>query len=47
MSITQGSPLPDVTQTTTRTDNAPDYYTKYLSDLSTAGQTAVARSPSQ
>lgn len=47
MSITQGSPLPDITQTTTRTDNAPDYYTKYLSDLSTAGQTAVARSPTQ
>lgn len=47
MSLTQGSPLPDVTQTTTRTDNAPDYYTKYLSDLSTAGQAAVARSPTQ
>lgn len=47
MSLTQGSPLPDVTQTTTRTDNAPDYYTKYLSDLSSAGQAAVARSPTQ
>ena len=47
MSITQGAPLPDVTQTTTRTDNAPDYYTKYLSDLSTAGQTAISRSPTQ
>ena len=47
MALTQGSPLPDVTQTTTRTDNAPDYYTKYLTDVSTAGQTAMARSPTQ
>ena len=47
MSLTQGSPLPDVTQTTTRTDNAPDYYTKYLSDISSAGQTAMSRSPTQ
>jgi hypothetical protein len=47
MALTQGAPLPDVTQTTTRTDNAPDYYTKYLSDISSAGQTAMARSPTQ
>jgi len=45
MALTQGSPLPDITQTTTRTDNAPDYYTKYLTDVSTAGQTAMGRSP--
>lgn len=47
MAITQGSPLPDVTQTTTRTDNAPDYYTKYLTDISAAGQNAMARTPAQ
>ena len=47
MSLTQGSPLPDVTQTTTRTDNAPDYYTNYLTDVSKAGTTAMARSPTQ
>jgi hypothetical protein len=47
MALTQGSPLPDITQTTTRTDQAPDYYTNYLSGLSQAGQTAVARSPTQ
>ena len=47
MALTQGSPLPDVTQTTTRTDVAPDYYTKYLTDVSAAGQTAMARSPTQ
>ena len=47
MALTQGSPLPDITQTTTRTDNAPDYYTKYLTDVSTAGQTAMGRTPTQ
>lgn len=47
MALTQGAPLPDITQTTTRTDNAPDYYTKYLTDVSTAGQTAMGRSPTQ
>jgi len=47
MALTQGSPLPDITQTTTRTDNAPDYYTKYLTDVSAAGQTAMGRSPTQ
>ena len=47
MALTQGSPLPDITQTTTRTDQAPDYYKDYLSGLSQAGQTAMARSPTQ
>lgn len=47
MALTQGSPLPDITQTTTRTDQAPDYYSNYLSGLSQAGQTAMARSPTQ
>ncbi len=47
MALTQGSPLPDITQTTTRTDQAPDYYTNYLSGLSQAGQTAINRTPQQ
>ena len=41
MSITQGAPLPDITQTTTTADQAPDYYKNYLTGLSTAGQTAM------
>ena len=40
MSITQGSPLPDITTTTTQAKTAPSYYTDYLSGLSQAGQTA-------
>jgi hypothetical protein len=47
MSITQGSPLPDITQTTTRTDTAPQYYTDYLTDLAGAGQTAIGRTAEQ
>jgi len=47
MSITQGAPLPDIKTTETRTDNAPSYYTNYLSGLSTAGTNAMARSPTQ
>jgi len=33
---------PDVTRTTTTTQQAPSYYTNYLSGLSQAGQTALA-----
>jgi hypothetical protein len=47
MSITQGAPLPDIKQTTTTQDNAPSYYTNYLSGLSTAGQAAMGKSPTQ
>ena len=47
MSITQGAPLPDIKTTETRVDNAPSYYTNYLSGLSTAGQAAMAKSPEQ
>ena len=47
MAFTQGAPLPDVTQTTTRTDQAPEYYTNYLSGLSQAGQKAIARTPAE
>lgn len=47
MALTQGAPLPDIKTTETRTDTAPDYYTQYLSGLSQAGQSAIARSPTQ
>jgi hypothetical protein len=47
MAITQGSPLPDIKTTETRTDNAPSYFTNYLTGLSTAGTNAMARSPTQ
>lgn len=40
-SFTQGDPLPDITQTTTKTTTAPDYYTNYLSNLSAAGNAAL------
>jgi hypothetical protein len=39
----QGSPLPDITQTTSTKSTAPDYYTNYLKDLGTAGQTALTK----
>lgn len=42
-SFVQGAPLPDITQKETRADIAPDYYTNYLQDLSTAGQTAIGK----
>jgi hypothetical protein len=47
MAFTDSKPLPDVKTTETRTDTAPDYYTNYLRDLSTAGQTAMERTPGQ
>ncbi len=47
MSFTQGAPLPDITQTTKTADNAPSYYTDYLSGLSQAGTTALAKTPQQ
>jgi hypothetical protein len=43
MGLLQGSPLPNVTETTTTTQNAPDYYKNYLTSLSQAGQTAMGR----
>jgi hypothetical protein len=39
MSLTQGSPLPDVTVKQTSTTSAPDYYTNYLSTLANLGKT--------
>jgi len=47
MSITQGSPLPDVTKTTTTTQTAPDYYTNYLTQLSQAGQDALKKTAAE
>jgi hypothetical protein len=41
MSLTQGSPLPDVTVKQSAATTAPDYYTNYLSNLATAGQNQV------
>jgi len=42
-SLTQGAPLPDITQTTSTKSTAPDYYTNYLRDIGAAGQTALTR----
>lgn len=47
MAITQGSPLPNITQTETRTDVAPAYYTDYLTGLSEAAKTAMGRTPAE
>ena len=47
MALTQGSPLPDITQTTTRTDTAPDYYTNYLQNLSSAAKTGMGRTAAE
>ena len=43
MSFAQGSPLPNVTETTTDKQVAPDYYTSQLENLQRAGQTAMGR----
>jgi len=47
MSITQGSPLPDITETTTTTQTTPDYYTKYLTDISKVGTDSLTRTAGQ
>jgi hypothetical protein len=41
MSLTSGSPLPDVTQTTTAKTEAPGYFSDYLSGLAQSGQSAL------
>lgn len=46
MAITQGGPLPDITQTTTTAQVTPEYYTDYLTELSQAGETAMDREAS-
>lgn len=47
MSITAGSPLPNVTETTTKALTAPEYYTNYLTGLSQVGQTALGKTAEQ
>lgn len=47
MAFTQGSPLPDITETRTKVDTAPQYYTDYLSDLAGAGQAAIGRTAAE
>jgi hypothetical protein len=42
-SFTQGSALPNITTTQTKTSTAPGYYTDYLTDLSGAGTAAMSR----
>jgi hypothetical protein len=44
MSILQGSPLANVTETTTTTDKAPAGYTGYLENLAKAGSGALTKS---
>ena len=47
MSITQGAPLPNITETTTTTQDAPQYYDQLLSGLAGAGTTALGKTPEQ
>ena len=47
MSITQGSPLPDVKTTTTTVDNAPNYYTNFLQGMSNVGTAAMGKTGNQ
>lgn len=47
MSITQGAPLPDVKETTTTAQTAPDYYTNYLTQIAQAGQGALGRTAAE
>jgi hypothetical protein len=41
MSLTQGSPLPNITTTQSQTTTAPTWYTDYLSNLATGATTAA------
>lgn len=43
MALTQGAPLPNITTTDTSVQKAPQFYTDYLTGLSTAASTAMAR----
>lgn len=47
MAITQGDPLPSITTTDTKKETAPQFYTDYLTDLSTAASTAMDKKPSE
>mgnify|MGYP003341271524 FL=1 len=42
MSLTQGSPLPNITTTQGQTTTAPSWYTDYLSNLASQGTTGAA-----
>lgn len=41
-SLTQGSPLPNITQTTSQSTTVPQFYQDYLTNLATKGATALA-----
>ena len=43
MSVLQGQPLPNVTETTTTAKTGPDYFDTHLDDLAKAGETAMER----
>ncbi len=47
MAFLQGTPLPDIKETTTRAQEAPQYYTDYLSGLAGAGTTAMGKTGQQ
>lgn len=47
MSFTQGAPLPNATETTTTSQDAPAYYDTLLSGLAGAGTTALSKTPQQ
>ena len=47
MAVFQGAPLPDITETTKKVTEAPGYYTDYLTGLSQAGTTELAKTPDQ
>lgn len=46
-SFTQGSALPNITTTQTKTETTPGYYTDYLTNLSNVGQEALKRPADQ
>lgn len=47
MAFLQGEPLPDVTVTTTKKDEAPQYYTDYLSGLAGSAGTAIGKTAAE
>ena len=47
MAVFQGAPLPDITETRNKVTEAPGYYTDYLTGLSQAGTTELAKTPDQ
>lgn len=47
MAVFQGAPLPNITETTKKLTETPQFYTDYLSGLSQAGATALGKTPDQ